>query len=63
MFLPFFKFKFTVTLYWSYSFVYLFRNGLFTDVKKSTEVAKNSNTSSLQIQKSRYGTGDSEEVS
>jgi hypothetical protein len=32
-----------------------------TDVKKSTEV-KDSNTSLPQIQKSRYGTADSQEV-
>jgi hypothetical protein len=35
---------------------------LFIDVKKSAEVAENSNTQTLQIQKSRYGAGDSKEV-
>jgi hypothetical protein len=35
---------------------------LLLDVQKSAEVAKDSNTASLQIWKSRYGTGDSKEV-
>jgi len=62
-FSPFFKYKATVTLHCSYSFVYVtVCNCLLIDVKKSAEVVKNSNTSTLQIQKSRYGTEDSNEV-